>query len=83
MPFVYILRDSNTGKHYTGSCEDLSKRISRHTNHTGGSTTSKGDWELVCKMEYPTIEEARKVEKLLKSYKGGNSFKKVIMEWSK
>ncbi|MEN9337962.1 MAG: hypothetical protein RIQ41_276 [Candidatus Parcubacteria bacterium] len=81
MAFVYILQDKITGKHYTGSCLELSKRIKRHKNHTGGATTSQGDWELICVKEFQEIQEARKMERLLKSYKGGNSFKKVLEEW--
>ena len=72
-----------SGKHYTGSCLELSKRIKRHQNHTGGKTTLIGDWSLLCSKEFSTIDEARKVEKLLKSYKGGNSFKKIIEEWKR
>lgn len=83
MPFVYILEDSDTGKHYTGSCLLLSKRVERHKKHTGGQTTSKGVWELLCFREFSTMKEARTVEKLVKSQKGGNGFKKVIEEWSK
>jgi len=81
MSFVYILKDKISGKHYTGSCLDVSKRIQRHNNHTGGQTTSRGEWALLCYKEFETVEEARKVEKLLKSYKGGNSFRKIIEEW--
>ncbi|MEK7460554.1 MAG: GIY-YIG nuclease family protein [Patescibacteria group bacterium] len=83
MAFVYILQDATTGKFYTGSCLELSKRVRRHILHTGGTTTSHGDWGLVCSKEFSTISEARKVEKLLKSYKGGNSFKKVLEEWKR
>lgn len=81
MAFVYILQDMNTGRHYTGSCLELSKRVQRHSAHTGGVTTSSGEWKLICVKEFSTLQEARKVEKLLKSYKGGNSFRKIIEEW--
>lgn len=81
MPFVYILQDMISGRYYTGSCLELSKRLIRHRNHTGGSTTSKGDWVLVCSREFPTIGETRKMEKLLKSYKSGNGFRKVMEDW--
>ncbi|MBP9782346.1 MAG: GIY-YIG nuclease family protein [Candidatus Pacebacteria bacterium] len=81
MAFVYVLQDKNTGKHYTGSCLELSKRTQRHKSHTGGRTTSRGEWSLLCSKEFSSIEEVRKVEKFLKSYKGGNGFRKVIEEW--
>ena len=83
MPFVYILKNVHSGKHYTGSCVDLCVRLTRHKNKTASATTSKGNYELLCYSEFPTIEEARQVEKKIKSYKGGNAFKKIIVEWSK
>lgn len=83
MAFVYILQDKISGKHYTGSCLELSTRIKRHKKHTGGRTTSIGDWFIVCSKEFASLKEARSVERLLKSYKGGNGFKKVIKEWKK
>jgi putative endonuclease len=86
MPYVYIIQDKITGRYYTGSCLELSKRITRHTNHTGGKTTRKGEWSLVCYKALDTISEARLEEKKVKSYKGGNAFKKIISgdvsEWS-
>jgi putative endonuclease len=87
MAFVYILQDKISQKYYTGSCLEISKRIDRHKNHTGGRTTKIGDWQLICYRQCETIDEARKLEKLVKSYKGGNAFKKIIhgelAEWSK
>ena len=78
MPFVYIIQDKISGKYYTGSCLELSKRIKRHQSHTGGKTTKEGDWHLVCYKECINISEARNLEKKIKSYKGGNAFKKII-----
>ncbi len=78
MPFVYIIQDTISGKYYTGSCLDLSKRIKRHEHHTGGKTTRKGSWVLKYSQKVSNIKEARILEKKIKSYKGGNSFKKII-----
>ncbi len=83
MPFVYIIQNRISKKHYTGSCLDLYKRINRHKNHTGGRTTSSGELEILCYKEFKSLEEARAVEKLIKKYKGGNGFKKVIEEWGR
>ena len=80
MAYVYILQDRIGGNYYTGSCLELSTRIARHTNHTGGQTTKYGSWELVCYKVCHTITEARALEKKVKSYKGGNAFKKIISE---
>lgn len=87
MAFVYIIQDKISGRYYIGSCLDLDKRVKRHSRHTGGNTTKHGEWELVYYRELPDILDARLLEKKVKSYKGGNAFKKIVhgdvAEWSK
>ena len=87
MSFVYIIQDKVSKKYYTGSCLDLSKRITRHQQNTGAVTTRKGKWNLVCYKELRTLAEARALEKKVKSYKSGNAFRRIIngelAEWSK
>lgn len=77
MPYVYIL-ESEDGRHYTGSTVDLQTRLKRHNAGTGSITTKKEQWHVIHTEEYSTIAEARKREKQIKSYKGGNAFKKLI-----
>jgi putative endonuclease len=87
MSYVYIIQDKITKKYYIGSCLELSKRFRRHNQHTATKTTSKGIWRLIVFKKCKNISEARSIEKKLKSYKGGNAFKKIIngelAEWSK
>ena len=78
MSFVYIIQDKNTKKYYTGSCVDLVKRLKRHNSGTGGRTTKEGIWRIVYSKKYSDISQARLEEKKIKSYKGGNAFKKLI-----
>lgn len=80
MTYVYVLKEQIRGRYYIGSCADLKYRVNRHKNHTGGRTTKTGDWELYCYTECESMEEARKMEKLVKSYKGGNAFRKIVIE---
>lgn len=84
--FVYILK-SASGKYYTGSTIDIVERLKRHNAGTGAQTTKNAIWELVCYREFDTLNEARTEEKRVKSFKGGNGFKKIIngelAEWSK
>lgn len=86
MAYVYVLQDQISKKYYIGSCVNLEQRLRRHENHTGGSTTKKGKWKLVRYSQTRTIEEARILEKKVKSYKG-QAFKKIIFgelaEWPK
>ena len=79
MAYVYILQDRITGKYYTGSCLEPSKRVTRHQRHTGGRTTHQGIWELIRYKEIDLMTEARKLEKVVKSYKGGNAFKEIVL----
>ncbi|MBT7007319.1 GIY-YIG nuclease family protein [Candidatus Falkowbacteria bacterium] len=85
---VYILKSIKNQKHYIGSTTDLERRISEHNKGIGGKFTKmNGPWKVICYKELLTIDDARKEEKLIKSYKGGNAFKKIIYgevpEWLK
>lgn len=79
MYFVYILKGLNN-KYYIGSTSDLNKRIARHNR--GGSVWTKRykPWVLVRKEEFESKNKAIEREKQIKSYKGGNEFKKLIKE---
>ncbi len=80
MAYVYILQDRISGRYYIGSCLEISTRVARHQRHTGGQTTKNGDWRLVCYRACQSMAEARQQEKLVKSYKGGNAFKKIVTD---
>ncbi|MDD2807436.1 MAG: GIY-YIG nuclease family protein [Patescibacteria group bacterium] len=83
---VYILK-SDQGKHYIGSTVDLDVRLRRHALRTAAKTTQQGVWKLCYYHQCDSIEDARALEKKVKSFKGGNSFKKIIngevAEWPK
>lgn len=66
----------------------MSERLVSHNSGTGGAFTKlNGPWKLVCYCETDTEQEARMLEKKVKSYKGGTAFKKIlhgdVAEWSK
>ena len=75
---TYILQNSFTKRHYIGSTSDLDRRFAEHNRGQNKSTRQKGTWILVFKEEFKTFEQAYKREKQIKSYKGGNAFKKLI-----
>ncbi|NMB84395.1 GIY-YIG nuclease family protein [Candidatus Roizmanbacteria bacterium] len=75
---TYIIRNSFTKRFYIGSTNNLTRRISEHNRGQTISTRRKGKWVLVYKEEFKTNIEAKKREKMIKSYKGGNAFKKLI-----
>ena len=78
MSIVYVLKNSITGKHYVGSTNDLVRRLSEHNRGQTRSTRQKGIWEVVYIEEYNDLLEARRRERQIKSYKGGNGFKKFL-----
>lgn len=76
--YVYILRNSE-GKHYIGSTEGLKERIKKHNSHGSRWTKYKGPWSLLYQEECETKTEAIKREHEIKSYKGGNAFKRLVV----
>lgn len=88
MACVYILYSEKSLKYYVGSTVNLDNRLNQHNNGNGGKYTKiHRPWKLICIRNFTNIREARAEEKRIKSYKGGNAFKKIIRgevaEWSK
>ena len=68
MYFVYILKCSDNS-FYTGSTDDLARRMTEHTtNHGGNYTRSKGPVVLAYHEEYDSEFEARKRELQIKGW---------------
>ncbi len=78
MFYSYILQSQKHGKYYIGSCEDLSVRVKKHNGGRVRTTKSGIPWIVVHKEFYESRVEAVRREKQIKSYKGGNAFKKLI-----
>jgi putative endonuclease len=67
--WVYILRGSN-GRHYIGSTVDIDRRLREHS--AGGTHTTQrlgAKIEVVIVRRTPSLEEARKLERVLKGKK--------------
>jgi putative endonuclease len=78
MYFVYILKSQTYQRYYIGSTENKEKRLSNHNAGKVKSTKSYKPWEIIRIEKYDTKTEALKRERQIKSYKGGNAFKKLI-----
>lgn len=78
MYFVYILKSKLSGKYYIGSTNNLSDRLKRHNNLESNYTKSQVPWQVIYKEKYYNLKEAYRRELQIKSYKGGNAFKKLI-----
>ena len=66
--FTYILRCAD-GSYYTGSTDELEKRIAEHQNGEGGTWTRKRlPVVFVWRQEFPTREEAMATEHQIKRW---------------
>ena len=78
MWFVYVLKSLKDGRYYIGSTSNLEKRVERH-NHGGNiSTKNRRPLELVYFETYNTRVDAIHREAVIKSYKGGEAFEKLV-----
>jgi putative endonuclease len=78
MYYAYILRSETTGKYYIGSTNNLDRRLKEHNGNQTTSLKNKGPFVIIYKETFATLRLARKRESEIKSYKGGNAFKKLI-----
>lgn len=76
--FVYILQSLKNKRYYIGCTNNLYNRIEQHNKGYNRSTKYGSPWELICFRKFASQEQAYIHEKLVKSYKGGNAFKKII-----
>ena len=75
---MYVLKSEKTGKYYIGCTNDLKKRIVQHNKGETESTKRDMPWKIVCYKNFNDQKQAYECEKLVKSYKGGNGFRKII-----
>lgn len=75
---VYIMRNESTEKYYIGFTSNIRDRLKHHNSGASRFTRGKGPWKLVYQEHYQNKREAWLREKQIKSYKGGNAFKKLI-----
>jgi putative endonuclease len=80
MFYVYVLRNSQ-GKYYIGvSSKEPNVRAIEHAQNKSHWTKDKGPWEVVCSEEFPDKASAWRRERRIKSYKGGDAFKRLLLE---
>ena len=75
---VYVLQSIKTGKYYIGSTNNLERRLKEHNSNKTRSLKNRGPFEVRFQEVYNTLSEAIKRELKIKSYKGGNEFKKLM-----
>ncbi len=66
MYYVYVLKSKKDGNLYTGSTNDLKRRLDEHNNGLVFSTKSRRPFELVYYEAYKSEKDARSRERNLK-----------------
>ncbi len=71
MAYVYILHSTSTNYYYTGSCKNLTSRLSEHRTqiYTNSFTARASDWEVFLVIENLEYQQSRKIEKHIKRMK--------------
>jgi putative endonuclease len=70
MHYTYIIYFISVDRFYIGSTSDeISERIRRHNAPHKGFTSMANDWRLVYFEQFDTIQQARKRELQIKSWK--------------
>lgn len=78
MFFVYVLRSLRNGRLYTGSTNDLERRLSEHNSGRSKYTRLTVPFELIYKEEFKAKSDAYRREMFLKSGKGREFMKEVL-----
>lgn len=78
MVYLYILKNK-LNRYYVGITKlHPNKRLKRHNQGAVYSTKLGRPWKIIYIEQYINYEEARKREKQIKSWKGGDAFKNFI-----
>jgi len=75
MHYVYVIKSEKTSKMYTGSTEDLRKRISEHNIGKVASTKAPRPWKIIYYEAFVSKNNARREELFLKMGKGRERIK--------
>lgn len=78
MWYTYIIKSELNNKYYIGCTNNIKRRLQEHNNGYNYSTKNYKPWCLVYFEKFNNQKEAYEREKKIKSYKGGNAFKKLI-----
>ncbi|GAB1452460.1 hypothetical protein MASR2M47_25160 [Draconibacterium sp.] len=78
MYHIYILQSQKDNKYYIGSTSNVQSRLNYHNSGRQRSTCHRVPFKLVYTEEFTSNTDALKREKQIKSYKGGEAFKRLI-----
>jgi len=78
MWYIYIIKSVLNNRYYIGCTSNIERRILEHNNGYNISTKKDKPWKVVYCEEFNDQQKAYSREKKIKSYKGGNAFKKLL-----
>jgi putative endonuclease len=80
MHFLYIIYSTRLNEYYTGETVDTDIRLDQHnTGFFHAAYTSKtNDWEIVLKLQFDSINNARKAEAFIKKMKSRKFIESLI-----
>ena len=76
--WVYVLRSLKNGRHYTGSTDDLPRRLDEHGRGKTRYTRYAGPFELLYKEPVANRLQARRRERYLKSGQGRGELQRIL-----
>lgn len=78
MFYAYILKSEKDNRYYIGYTSNINTRLIWHNEGKNISTKYRRPLILIYKEKFSTKKDAMRREREIKSYKGGNEFKKLI-----
>ena len=75
---VYVLRSVRNGRLYTGSTNDLVRRLNEHDAGQSRYTSQAGPFELVYQERQPDRLSARRRELFLKTGRGRDELRRLL-----
>jgi putative endonuclease len=79
MYYTYVLKSLKDGNLYIGQTSDIEKRLTEHNSGLCKSTKSRIPFKLIHQEEFKTRSEAMKREKELKTGRGRESIRKMLV----
>jgi putative endonuclease len=76
--YVYIIQSEKDNRYYIGETADVKARLLFHNAGKQRSTKNRIPFNIVLVEEFETRELALHREKQIKSWKGGEAFKRLI-----
>ena len=77
---AYVLQSQRNLRFYTGSTSDFERRFAEHNADQSFSTKNNGPWQLVHREDFATQSEAVRRERELKTGKGRDFIRRLLME---